>query len=168
MTRPLSTLTASAALCLALAATATAITATGTTTVNATVNESLGVTATASVTIPALNVGATSAAIAAPVTVVSNVTGGYQLSVARTAFTNGDIPLSFLVATPADVTQLLDVTAATATAVPTSGGQNVGHRTATITAAIGDTWTTSLQLGPVPFTRSGAHASTVTFTAVGL
>src|SRR5207253_1869798 len=99
------------------------------------------------------------------VTVVSNARGGYQLSVSRTAFTRGDIPLAASVsATPAGAVADL----AAAGAVPTSGALNVGHRTQTVTRASGDAWTLGLALGPVPFVADGAHTSTLTYTVVAL
>lgn len=158
------------ALCAAGAGSASAITASGPTIVNATVNEQLQITTTPAVSFPALNVGDTSAPVLAPVNVVSNVVAGYQLSVSRTTFTNGDIPLYYnFAANPPDPTMLLDVVPNTPVQVPTTiPAFNVGHRTNTITSPTGDNWDVELILGPVPFVASGAHSSTVTFTAVGL
>lgn len=159
-----------AALCAAGAGSAMAITASGDTVVNATVNEQLQITTTPLVSFPALNVGDTSAPQSAPVNVVSNVAAGYQLSVNRTVFTNGDIPLYYnFAANPADPTMLIDTTVGTPVPVPTTiPAFNVGHRTNTISPPTGDNWDVELLLGPVPFVASGAHSSTVTFTAVGL
>ncbi|MDX6510913.1 MAG: large repetitive protein [Gaiellaceae bacterium] len=137
----------------------------GSTEVTATVAPTLTVSAPASIAFPTLAVGQTSSPLAVPITVSSNATGGYQLGVTRTAFSAGDIPLSISSAAPASG-MLLDLSGTTA--IPTAGSLNVGHRTSTITAAGGDSWPTSLVLGPVPLVASGTHTSTVTFTVTGL
>jgi hypothetical protein len=112
-------------------------------------------------------VGASAGPLSAPVTVVSTAVGGYQLSVGRTAFTRGDIPLS-VSASSAPAGALLDLTPGLPTAVPTAGSQNVGHRTNTVSLAGGDLWSLAFHLGPVPMVLDGAHSSTVTYTVVGL
>ncbi|HJZ62525.1 MAG TPA: hypothetical protein VKD47_10255 [Miltoncostaeaceae bacterium] len=138
------------------------------TNVSVTVNETLAITAsTASVDFGAVAEGANPSSPAS-VTVKSNHVGGYQLAVSRTAFTNGDIPLTFAPgATPSGAV----ADAAADTAIPTAGSLNIGHRAAganEITPSLGDAWSFNLKLGPVPFVRAGAHSSTVTFTVVGL
>ena len=131
--------------------------------VTAEVVSTITVTAPALVAFPPLAVGGTSPLVAAPVNVKSNG-GGYQLSVTRTVFTRGDIPLSIELGASADADQISDL--AGASPIPTSGNLNIGHRTGSITPAGGDTWATSMRLGPVPPVASGTHASIVTFTAV--
>src|SRR5262249_39990451 len=70
------------------------------TNVSVTVNETLAITAsTASVDFGAVAEGANPSSPAS-VTVKSNHVGGYQLAVSRTAFTHGDIPLTFAPAAP--------------------------------------------------------------------
>jgi hypothetical protein len=131
--------------------------------VTADVVSTITVTAPALISFGSLAVGETAGPAAAPVNVKSNA-GGYQLSVTRTAFTNGDLPLSIDSAAPPAGTAL-DL--AGLTAIPL-GPLNlaIGHRAGSITAAEGDTWPLSLTLGPVPATATGTHASIVTFTAV--
>jgi hypothetical protein len=130
--------------------------------VTADVVSTITVTAPALISFGSLAVGETSAPAAAPVNVKSNA-GGYQLSVTRTAFTNGDLPLSVASAAPADPAQLLDLSGLTA--IPTIGSVDIGHRSG-VTPEAGDTWPLSLTLGPVPATATGTHASIVTFTAI--
>jgi hypothetical protein len=132
--------------------------------VTADVVSTITVTAPALVSFGSLAVGETAGPVAAPVNVKSNA-GGYQLSVTRTVFTNGDLPLSVASAAPADPAQVLDLSGLTA--IPTSGSVDIGHRSGSITPDAGDTWPLSLTLGPVPATATGTHASIVTFTAVG-
>jgi hypothetical protein len=135
--------------------------------VTATVAPTLTVSVAPSLTIPALAVGQTSAPAGLPVTVTSNDTLGYELTVSRSAFTNGDLPLSIQDGTPSDAGMLSDLAGA-AQAIPTSGALDVGHRNGTISGAGGDVWPTSVVLGPIPQTASGSHVATVTFTVTGL
>jgi hypothetical protein len=131
--------------------------------VTADVVSTITVTAPALVSFGSLAVGETGGPAAAPVNVKSNA-GGYQLSVTRTAFTNGDLPLAIQSAAPPEPEMLLDLSGLTA--IPTSGSVDIGHRSGSITPDAGDTWPLSLVLGPVPATATGTHASIVTFTAV--
>lgn len=152
-------LVAAAGVGAALVMAAPAMPATDTTTVSASVNTVLSVTAPESIDFGAVDPGQSYTKNAA-VSVTSNVSNGYTLSASRTAFTNGDIPLSYNSATaPANAT------AATAGAIPTTGSRTIGASAAnSVTAATGDAWGIVLGLGPVPFTQDGAHASTLTFT----
>jgi hypothetical protein len=131
--------------------------------VTASVVSTVSVTAPAVITFPALPVGGTSAPVAAPVNVKSNG-GGYQLSVTRTEFTNGDIPLSIQSGTPTDAGMVLQLSGLAP--IPTSDNLNIGRRSGSVTPDAGDAWPLSLVLGPVPAVAAGKHASIVTFTAV--
>jgi hypothetical protein len=133
--------------------------------VTATVGKILSVSAPASLSFPTILPGQTSTPVSAPLKVTTNDASGYQLSVSRTAFSAGDIPLSILSGAPGSG-QILDLTGTTA--IPTASSVQIGHRAGTFTSATGDPWATSLQLGPVPFVGSGTHQSIVTFTATGL
>jgi hypothetical protein len=135
--------------------------------VTATVGSVLSVTVPSSITFPTLLPGETSAPVSSPVTVSSSDPAGYQLSVTRTAFTGGDLPLSIGSATTPDSGMLLDLVPLAATPIPTSGGQNIGHRSGTPSLAAGDVWPTALVLGPIPNTTPGTHTATVIYTAVG-
>jgi hypothetical protein len=133
--------------------------------VTANVVSTITVTAPALVSFGSVAVGETAGPAAAPVNVKSNDDGGYQLSVTRTAFTNGDLPLSIDSAVPPAGTAL-DLSGLTA--IPLGPlNLSIGHRAGSITPAEGDTWPLSLTLGPIPATATGTHASIVTFTAVG-
>jgi len=120
------------------------------------------VTAPSLIAFPPLAVGETSAPADAPVNVKSNT--GYQLSVTRTAFTNGDIPLSVQAAGAAPAGAAFDLSALAA--IPVVSSIDIGHRLGSSTPDTGDTWPLSLVLGPVPAVAAGTHASIVTFTAV--
>jgi hypothetical protein len=119
-------------------------------------------TLTVSVDKTALSFGALRAGASATrtltATVASNDSAGYQLAVSRTTFTPKDLPLSLacsacgLPGTPVPVGTMLGVAQATTTS-----------------AAGGDSWATTLALGPIPDTvPSGSYSSTLTFTVVGL
>jgi len=146
--------------------------------VNATVNATIIVTSPSLVSFPALGAGETSSPVSVPVNVKSNNGTGYQLSCTRTAFTNGDIPLSIsggAVSAPqaynAPLPALTPIpvgssAGATLSTPPTGPNLNLGHNT-TFTSAAGDSWPFSFTLGPVPFgIAAGSHQSVVTFTAV--
>ena len=135
--------------------------------VSATVNSKIQLTAPADFDFGSLDIGSSTTATGKQVTVVSNIRGGYQLSVTRTAFTFGDIPLAINTAA-APSGAALDLTASTDTAISTSAALNLGHRTSTISPEAGDVWVFGFKLGPVPFVQDGAHSSTLTFTALGL
>jgi hypothetical protein len=127
----------------------------------------ISVAGPATLAFPATPVGASAGPLSAPVTVVSNAAGGYQMSIGRTAFTRGDIPLSVSAAS-APAGALLDLSPGVPAAVPTAGTQNVGHRANTTSLPGGDVWGLAFHLGPVPLVLDGAHSSTVTYTVVGL
>ena len=87
--------------------------------------------------------------------------GAYTLSVTRTPFGGGDIPLSVSVTPPdgatASVTGQVDI--------PTSGLLALGRRPDG-PAVTADEWRPVYQLGPVPFRPAGATSATVTYTVV--
>jgi hypothetical protein len=144
----------------------TAPSSSGTTAVSASVNSKIQITAPSDFDFGALDIGGTASATGKQVTVVSNIHGGYQLSVSRTAFSGGDIPLA-INASAAPSGALLDLLSGD-NAITTSSALNLGHRSSTISPSTGDTWTFGFTLGPVPFVQDGAHSSTLTFTALGL
>jgi hypothetical protein len=146
--------------------------------VNATVNATIVVTSPSLISFPALGAGETSSPVAVPVNVKSNNGTGYQLSCTRTAFTNGDIPLSIsggaVSAPQAYIAPLPALTpipvgssaGATLSTPPTGPNLNLGTDS-TFTSVAGDNWPFSFTLGPVPFgIVAGTHQSVVTFTAV--
>ncbi len=126
----------------------------------------VSVTAPATLAFGAVVPGASVGPLAAAVTVVSNARGGYQLSVSRTPFTRGDIPLGVAGST-APPGAIADLPAGTS-AVPTTGSRSIGRRSTTVTRSTGDVWNLAFTLGPVPFVADGQHVSTLTYTVVGL
>ncbi|MDX6510915.1 MAG: hypothetical protein QOE36_419 [Gaiellaceae bacterium] len=136
------------------------------TTLTATVRTTLTIAAgPAAVTFPPLSLSQTSAPVTAPVKVTSNDGFGYQLTASRTAFSAGDIPLTITSDAPKGAGMVLDLERA---ALEPGVAVNVGHRTASMTPAAGETWPTKLILGPVGHVLSGVHTATLTFTATGL
>jgi len=154
---------------IAPAALAVAPSSTGTTTVSASVNSLIALTAPTDFSFGALNIGDSTTATGKQVTVVSNISGGYQLSVTRTDFTNGDIPLAISgTSTTGGSSDLPANTPDPVYTAITSSALNLGHRTSTISSSGGDQWTFAFKLGPVPFVQDGPHSSILTFTALGL
>lgn len=98
----------------------------------------------------------------ASVLVITTSSGGYGLSVSRTAFSGGaDIPLAVSVSAPAGATAAF-VGPAT---IPSAGSLSVGSRTGP-SAVSGDEWSPVYSLGPVPFRPGGPVSATVTYTVV--
>jgi hypothetical protein len=145
--------------------------------VTANVAATIIVTAPTSISFPSLGAGESSSPIAVPVNVKSNNGDGYQLSAIRTAFTNGDIPLSIGSGAVTDPPEVLDLPnsngglgpTSSPTPIPTSGPNlNIGH-SGTVTTNAGDDWPFTFVLGPIPFNvPAGQHQSVVTFTAVAI
>jgi hypothetical protein len=135
--------------------------------VTANIATTILVTAPSTVSFPPIGATATSSPVAVPVNVKSNDPAGYQLSVIRTPFTGGDIPLSISGAAVA-APQAYDAPLPALTPIPTvTPNLNIGETTGAITPAAGDNWPLSFVLGPVPFgIPAGAHQSVVTFTAI--
>jgi hypothetical protein len=80
-------------------------------------------------------------------------------------FSAGDIPLAVLL-TGAPSGSLSTLTGPAP--IPTSSSIELGRRQGSLTSDGGDAWHLGFVLGPVPFTRSGTHTATITFTATGL
>lgn len=143
---------------------------TGEQTVTATVGAPvLTIGVPSSISFPTLYPGQTSSPVAAPVTVTSNNGFGYQLTVERTEFSGGDIPLSIASDPPPDPGMVLDLVGLTP--IPPAASEMdqviIGHRSGSMTGPDGDVWSTSLVLGPVPNVAPGQHTATLTYTAVG-
>jgi hypothetical protein len=101
--------------------------------------------------------GTTPAPLAEHVTVTSNDSSGYTLTVSRTAFSPHDLPLGLGVGggalAPVPVAPDPDLLVAT-----TSGPSAAG----------GDDWTTSVGfVSPLPALPSGHYTATITFTVIG-
>jgi len=102
--------------------------------------------------------GDTPAPISERVTVVSNSAGGYALTVHRSAFAPGDLPLG--IAAPA---------AGSLLPIPIPPAADLLLATTTVpSAATGDVWPTSVGfVSPLPVVPPGRYAATITFTLIG-
>lgn len=101
--------------------------------------------------------GTTPAPLAEHVTVASNDSNGYTLTVSRTAFAPHDLPLGIGVGggplAPVPVTPDPDLLVATASGPSAAGG---------------DDWVTSVGfVSPLPALPSGHYTATITFTVIG-
>ncbi|HEY7397042.1 MAG TPA: lamin tail domain-containing protein [Gaiellaceae bacterium] len=111
--------------------------------------------------------GATPSPVSEHVTVTSNDGAGYTLTVHRTAFAPGDLPLGVGASAPSG-TQLGSGLGSGLVPVPVAPAADllVGSA-ARATASGGDVWPASLGfVSPLPSVASGRYAATVTFTAI--
>ena len=141
---------------------------------DATVTADVSSTITISLSKTAIDFGQISSetpipSIAEDVTVNSNDSAGYLLSVHRTAFIPDDLPLALSAQAPAGG-QLNSVFAGGAKAavpIAPSADLQIGS-TAAVSGAGGDVWPTGVGfLEPLPLARGGVHTATLTFTAIG-
>lgn len=111
----------------------------------------------ATLSFPAAVPGTTPSPVAEHVTVTSNDSAGYTLSVHRTAFTPHDLPLG------------IGVGSGALTAVPVVPAADLLLATANAPSAdSGDDWATSVGfVSPLPNVPSGEYTATLTFTVVG-
>jgi hypothetical protein len=116
----------------------------------------------------ATSAGASPAAIAERVTVVSTHAGGYSLSVQRSRFTPADLPLA-LRAHGAPQGGALAATVAGGALVPipiAPASLSIGT-TSALSAANGDAWRTSIGFSEaIPAVAPGRYSATVTFTVI--
>jgi hypothetical protein len=132
--------------------------------INATIGKVISVgTWPTTINFPVLVPGEKASGLFTSTVVKTNDNAGYQLSVHRTPFSGGDIPLGIqnwcFGAIP-------DLTGASYTQVPTSGELNVSHRDGGLFPYY-DYGCYGLELGPVPFVNAGTHHATLRWTAVG-
>jgi hypothetical protein len=145
--------------------------------VNANISATIEVTTQfASITFPALAVGQTSASAGDNVTVYTNDSNGYDLTVKRTRFypvataANDQILSISASGLPAGgFTSFLSPFTGALAAIPSDGTSlNLGNGSH-YTTVNGDVWPFSFVLGPIQFgPPAGQYQSIVTFTAVGL
>ena len=113
--------------------------------------------------------GATPSPVSERVTVVSNNTTGYSVTVRRTAFLPADLPLGIAGTAPSGG-QIGPALAGGATAaIPIAPAPDllVGTK-ASQSASAGDVWDTRLGfVSPLPSVPPGRYSATVTFTAIG-
>ncbi len=111
----------------------------------------------ATLSFPAAVPGTTPAPVPEHVTVTSNDSAGYTLTVHRSAFTPHDLPLGIGVGNGA--LSAVPVAPAADLSLATAGGPSAGS---------GDDWATSIGfVSPIPNVPSGHYTATVTFTVVG-
>jgi hypothetical protein len=114
--------------------------------------------------------GGTPPSISEAVTVTSNNTTGYALTVHRSAFAPADLPLAIAAASAPSRGTLgtgLGGAAKVGIPIPPAADLLVGT-TAAPSAGAGDVWPTSLGFtGPLPSVAPGRYTATVTFTVIG-
>lgn len=111
--------------------------------------------------------GATPSPVSERVTVSSNDGAGYTLTVHRTAFTPGDLPLGLAASAPSGA-QLGAGLGAGLVPIPVAPAADLVVGTAqAATGAGGDVWPATVGFAaPLPAVASGRYAATVTFTAI--
>jgi lamin tail-like protein len=113
--------------------------------------------------------GSTPVAVSERVTVVSNNTSGYALTVHRTAFTPADLPLGVAGTAPSGGQIGPSLAGGAMAAIPVAPAPDllVGN-TAARSATAGDLWDTRLGfVSPLPAVAAGRYTATVTFTVIG-
>jgi spore coat protein U-like protein len=107
------------------------------------------------------------AAVSERVTVTSNDTAGYGLSVHRTAFAPADLPLGLAASAPAG-TQLSAPFAGGALVALAPASEALLGTSAARSATGGDVWPTSIAFAsPVPGVAPGPYSATVVYTVIG-
>jgi hypothetical protein len=112
--------------------------------------------------------GSTPAPVSERVTVTSSDAAGYALTVHRTAFTPGDLPLGLSATAPAGA-QLGGSLGGGLAPIPIAPAADLLIGTAAAaTGPGGAVWPTSVGFAaPLPAVASGRYAATLTFTAIG-
>jgi hypothetical protein len=113
--------------------------------------------------------GTTPGSIAEDVTVASNDTAGYILSVHRTAFAPDDLPLALSAQAPAGAELNAQLAGSVKTAIPISPASDLQIGAASgLSGPEGDVWATDVGfLEPLPVVQAGPHSATLTYTVVG-
>ncbi len=113
--------------------------------------------------------GQSPAPVGERVTVVSNSTAGYALSVHRAAFTPADLPLGIAASAPSGTTLATPLASGAVVAVPVAPATDLLIGTsAAATATGGDVWSTSFSFTPsLPSVPAGHYATSVTYTVIG-
>jgi hypothetical protein len=113
--------------------------------------------------------GETPPSVSERVTVTSNRTNGYALTVHRTAFVRSDLPLGLSAAAPAggQLGGQLAGGVMAAIPIPPAADLLVGTTPAP-SAPAGDAWATNVGFtSPLPLVAAGHYTATITFTAIG-
>lgn len=112
--------------------------------------------------------GSTPPPISERVTVLSNQTAGYALTVERSAFAPADLPLALRASAPAGGSLGSALTGGGFAAIPiTPASLTIGTR-ASASQSGGDVWPTEVGFAsPLPSVPPGRYSSTLTFTVIG-
>ncbi len=113
--------------------------------------------------------GQTPSPVGERVTVVSNASTGYSLSVHRAAFTPADLPLGISATAPAGTQLAPPLAGGAVLPVPIAPATDLLLGTSSAaTAASGDVWPTNFSFTPsLPSVPAGHYATSVTFTVIG-
>jgi hypothetical protein len=107
------------------------------------------------------------AAVSERVTVTSNDTVGYLLTVHRTPFAPADLPLGVASSAPAGTELSGPFAGGALVALPTTSDLLIGT-SSTRSATGGDAWPTSLAFtAPLPAVAPGQYSSTIVYTVIG-
>jgi hypothetical protein len=113
--------------------------------------------------------GQTPAALAERVTVVSNDTTGYALTVHRTAFTPADLPLGIAASAPTGGAPGSSLAGGALVGIPVVPTSDLVVGTSSARSAVGgDGWPTTIGFtSPLPAVGAGHYSAEVTFTVIG-
>lgn len=113
--------------------------------------------------------GETPARVSERVTVSSNNTTGYALTVHRSAFVPADLPLGLSASAPAGGQLGGQLGGGVMAAIPIAPAADLLIGTTSAPSApAGDAWATNVGfVSPLPFVAPGHYTATVTFTAIG-
>lgn len=121
----------------------------------------------AAVSFGTVTVGDRPSAVSERVTITSNDTAGYALSVRRTAFAPADLPLGISASAPAGTQLSAPFANGALLALPTASDLLLGTSAAR-SAAAGDAWPTSLAFtAPLPAVAPGSYSASVVYTLIG-
>lgn len=112
--------------------------------------------------------GTTPAPLTETVTVSSNNTTGYSLTVGRSAFSPRDLPLAVGATAPAGATLAPPLAGGALAPIPVApaAALSIGTKDSA-SASAGDAWTTRIGFSaPIPLVASGRYSATVTYTVV--
>jgi hypothetical protein len=116
----------------------------------------------ATLTIPVVQ-GGTSDLETLDLDVLSNLAGGYTVTIRRTALSRGDLTVGLAGVPPANPALVLDLPTAWTT-LAAGLERAFGHRTGTISALGGDHWRARIRVGPIGCAETGIHAGVLAFT----
>lgn len=113
--------------------------------------------------------GETPASVSERVTVASNHTTGYALTVHRSAFVPADLPLGLSASAPAGGQLGGGLAGGAMAAIPIAPAADLLIGTTSAPSApAGDAWATNVGfVSPLPFVTPGRYSATVTFTVIG-